>query len=374
MKKYLRTIGLLTVILGIASLLFWNREHFEPTAPLTPEVHATSTKTALLANGCFWCVESDLEKVPGVLEVVSGYAGGSTENPTYSTYVAGEHREVVEVTYDPERVTYANLVEHILKHGDPTDGEGSFYDRGAAYAPAVYFDTPEEKQAAELLIKKADDAKVFKKPIAILILPRPAFWKAEEYHQDFYKKNSTKYHFYRNASGRDAFIESTWGAEANSFSLSASSVPAWTKFLKPSEAELKEKLTALQFYVTQKEGTEEPFNNEYNANKEEGIYVDIVSGEPLYSSRDKYDSGTGWPSFVKPITPDAVTTHREFSIAGWRTEVRSKYADSHLGHVFPDGPADRGGQRYCMNSAALRFIPKEKLISEGYSDYLVYFR
>ena len=376
MKNKFRIGSILLVVLGFAGWIFYSYQAAERRTFLdisSLEI-STSTATALLADGCFWCVEADLEKVSGVLNVTSGYAEGTTEDPTYENYVAGGHREVVLVTYDPGRVSYANLVEHILKHGDPTDGEGSFYDRGFAYAPAVYFDTPLEKAAAEEVIMKAEALDVFQKPIALKVLPRAAFWPAEEYHQDYYKKNPLRYSYYRTASGRDAFVSAHWGEKAGIFSLSAAVGPSWANFVKPTEAELRKKLTETQFSVTQEEGTESPFENEYDSNKEEGLYVDIVSGEPLYSSRVKYDSGTGWPSFVKPITPDSVTLHNGISIFGVRTEVRSRYADSHLGHVFDDGPSDRGGKRYCMNSAALRFIPKANLVAEGYAEYDSYFQ
>ena len=144
-------------------------------------------------------------------------------------------------------------------------------------------------------------------------------------------------------------------------------------FKKPSKEELKKKLTELQFDVTQEEGTERPFQNEYWDNHEPGIYVDVVSGEPLFSSTDKFDSGTGWPSFVKPIEVANIVTKKDRRIFMSRIEVRSKHADSHLGHVFEDGPKDRGGLRYCMNSAAMRFIPKAKLAEEGYGKYLSLF-
>lgn len=331
--------------------------------------------TAIVGGGCFWCVEADFEKLPGVIDVVSGYTGGTMDNPTYKDYAKTGHREVVLITYDPAELSFGNLVEYLIKHSDPTDAEGSYYDRGKEYAPAVYFDTETKRLEAENVIRAVDGARIFSKPLAIAVLPRSAFWAAEEYHQDYYKKNPIKYQFYRNASGRDAFIKKHWGDDAGKFAFSVPPEPlnvGWASFKKPSEAELRGKLTPIQYKVTQEDGTERPFENEYNDNKSAGIYVDIVSGEPLFSSRDKYDSGTGWPSFVKPLSPDVVTLHEDRSLLSVRTEVRSRYADSHLGHVFPDGPADRGGLRYCMNSAALRFVPKENMVQEGYTDYLAF--
>jgi peptide methionine sulfoxide reductase msrA/msrB len=339
-----------------------------------------ATKTALFGNGCFWCVESDLGKVPGVIDVVSGYAGGVTTDPTYENYSAGGHREVVLVTYDPSIVSFANLVEHIIKHGDPTDPAGSFGDRGLAYAPAIYYEDEFEKAEAQRVIAAVDALKVFTQPLPLAVLPRVEFYPAEEYHQDYARNNALRYSFYRSASGRDTFIKKHWGDAAGDFTVSttrevqvgssASKEGSWTGYVKPEDATLRTQLTPLQYTVTQEDGTEPPFNNPYDKVYDEGIYVDVVSGEPLFSSRDKYDSGTGWPSFVQPITDDAVTLHEDKRLFMTRTEVRSRYADSHLGHVFTDGPADRGGLRYCMNSAALRFIPLEAMEREGYG-YLI---
>jgi peptide methionine sulfoxide reductase msrA/msrB len=336
-------------------------------------------KTALLANGCFWCVESDLEKVSGVIDVVSGYAGGTTDNPTYKDYAKHGHREVVLVTYDANKVSFANLVEHIIKHGDPTDANGSFKDRGEEYAPAIYYENDYEKSEALRVIAAIDALHVFSKPLPLAVIPRVPFYEAEEYHQDYSHKNSLKYSFYRTASGRNNFIDTYWGDSANTFvvpdkddatPVSISKEGSWDTYVKPTDAELRSTLTALQYKVTQEEGTEPAHNNPYDKVYDPGVYVDVVSGEPLFSSADKYDSGTGWPSFVRPITDDAITLHEDRKLFTVRTEVRSRYADSHLGHVFTDGPKDRGGLRYCMNSAALRFIPLSDMEREGYG-YLI---
>lgn len=341
---------------------------------------SSTTKLALFANGCFWCVEADLEKVAGVSKVVSGYAGGITENPTYENSTAGGHREVVLVTYNPSVVSYENLVEHIIKHGNPTDAAGSFNDRGPQYAPAIYYENEAEKSTALRVIAAIDVMKVFAEPLPLVVIPTVKFWPAEDYHQDYAEKNALKYGYYRTGSGRTAFIEKKWGDRLSKFEVSTNpekkevtnnitqfNAMSWNSFVKPSQEKLKTSLTPLQYQVTQEDGTESPFKNEYDSNKREGIYVDVVSGEPLFFSKDKYDSGTGWPSFVKPLTDDVVTLKVDKGFFSTRTEVRSRYADSHLGHVFDDGPAERGGKRYCMNSAALRFIEKENMEKEGYA-------
>jgi peptide methionine sulfoxide reductase msrA/msrB len=355
-----------------------------PPVPTSTKVTDGTPATALLANGCFWCVEHDLEKVPGVIAVVSGFAGGKSIDPTYDDYYQGGHREVVEVTYDPMVVSYANLVEHILKHGDPTDSEGSFYDRGAAYAPAVYYITEEEKTTAAAVIKAVDASGKFTSPIVVPVLPRPMFYAAEEYHQDYSSKNPVRYNYYRAVSGRTKFYQSVWGSSADTFEFSATSqenvknnsmqtsftAGSWNNYVKPSEEVLRQQLSEVAYRVTQEDSTERSSTSELDKNYEPGIYVDIVSGEPLFSSKDKFNSGTGWPSFVKPLSTEVVTLHEDKKLFSTRTEVRSRFADSHLGHVFSDGPADRGGMRYCMNGAALRFIPQAEMEAAGYGLWL----
>jgi peptide methionine sulfoxide reductase msrA/msrB len=347
------------------------------------DTRSDGLKTAVFAGGCFWCVESDFAKISdGLVDVVSGYSGGTTDNPTYETYHDGGHREVVEVTYDPAKISYGDLAEYLLRHIDPTDAGGSFNDRGDAYTSAIYYETEEEKKIAEDIIARIDAEKIFEKPIVTPVIPRKKFWPAEGYHQNYAENNSLKYGFFRLASGRDAFVKKAWkGREltihrgnvtpvGTSTTSTGSTTTPWKNFTKPSDEELKTKLTPLQYKVTQHEGTEPPFQNEYADNHDDGIYVDIVSGEPLFSSHDKYDSGTGWPSFVKPISKENIVEREDNTFFSTRTEVRSKLGDSHLGHVFPDGPRDRGGMRYCMNSAAMRFIPKENMAEAGYGEYL----
>lgn len=341
-----------------------------------------SVRTMLVAGGCFWCVEADLEKLPGVIFAVSGYAGGSSQNPTYNDYAKDGHREVVQVTYNPQVVSFEEILIYAMKHMDPTDDDGSFADRGDYYSPAFYYETAAERETIENLIAEVDEFGPYDKPLAIDVEKRPVFWTAEDFHQDYYKGvlSSIKYKTYRKASGRDAFIEQYWGDDTgaslkwrNTQTSGAPTNQAWASFVKPSDDELKATLSDIQYKVTQKNGTERSFTNEYWDNHEEGIYVDVVSGEPLFSSTHKFDSGTGWPSFTRPIDYNFVTEHDDFLLLQPRTEIRSAIADSHLGHVFNDAPEELGGIRYCMNSASLRFVPKAEMEAEGYGDFLYLF-
>ena len=275
-RRYAALIGVAVIVLIAVGTFFFFSSRQNDVYVEAKRALAGDTKTAILAGGCFWCVEADLEKVPGVTDVVSGYSGGTAENPTYENYAAGGHREVVLVTYDPSAVSLAGLVEYLIKHSDPTDPEGSFYDRGREYAPAVYYETATEKAAAESVIERIDALGIYDKPIAVAVLPRAPFYPAEEYHQDYYRKNYVKYSYYRNASGRDAFIQAHWGAGPH-LPASVALDNRWQDFKKPSDAELRTSLTAIQYEVTQDGGTERAFDNEYWDEHRDGIFVDIVS-------------------------------------------------------------------------------------------------
>lgn len=323
---------------------------------LTNEIYSIGMNTkyekATFAGGCFWCMEPPFEGLDGVMEVIAGYTGGHKKDPSYEDVCEGDtgHAEAVQIIYDPSKITYDNILDVFWRQIDPTDAGGQFVDRGPQYRTAIFYHTDEQKMLAEKSKAELERSGRYKKPVVTEILPIAEFYIAEEYHQDYYKKESLRYKSYRKHSGRDQVWEELW------------------QYQRPAEEVLRKRLTPLQFKVTQETGTERPFDNEYWDNKREGIYVDIVSGEPLFSSCDKFDSGTGWPSFTKPIEPESIVEKEDKSHSMVRTEVRSRRAGSHLGHIFPDGPQPTG-LRYCINSAAIRFIPKEEMEKEGYGAY-----
>lgn len=307
---------------------------------------------ATFAGGCFWCMVSPFDQQPGIIEVVSGYTGGHTKNPTYEEVCSNTtgHYEAVQITFDPEIFPYSKLLELFWQQIDPTDAGGQFNDRGLSYRTAIFYHNDVQKELAETSKKELVTSGRFQKPIVTEILPVSTFYRAEEKHQHYYKKNPFHYNLYKEGSGRSRFIRDNWKN-------------------RKSDEQLRNELTPIQYEVTRKNATEPPFRNEYWNHTEEGIYVDIITGEPLFSSKDKYDAGCGWPSFTKPLRRYEIEEKFDTSHGMRRIEVRSKTSDSHLGHVFDDGPGpDRA--RYCINSAALRFVPKNKLVEEGYGEFV----
>lgn len=310
---------------------------------------------ATFAGGCFWCMVKPFDEQPGIISVISGYTGGNVENPTYEQVCSDTtgHYEAVQITYDPTLFPYERLLDLFWRQIDPTDPGGQFADRGSSYRTAIFVHNDEQHKLAEQSKRQLAESGRFDKPIVTPILSAAPFYSAEDVHQHYYKHNPVRYKAYFAGSGRERFLKEAW------------------KDPKKDE-ELRLRLTPLQYEVTQNNGTEPPFRNEYWNHNEEGIYVDIVSGEPLFSSLDKFDSHCGWPSFTKPIEERRMTEQIDVSHNMIRMEIRSKEGDSHLGHLFEDGPQPTG-LRYCINSAALRFIPKHKLEEEGYGQFAALF-
>jgi peptide methionine sulfoxide reductase msrA/msrB len=345
-----------------------------PAAPLeetgAPPAAPPSEALATFAGGCFWCMETPFEVLPGVLAVDSGYTGGEVDDPTYAQVCAGTtgHAEAVQIRYDPSKISYDSLLEVLWRQIDPTDAGGQFVDRGDQYRSGIFYHDEAQKAAALASRARLAESGRFDKPIVTEVTAFERFWPAEDYHQDFYEKSPARYKSYRKGSGRDAFCDRAWAAERDYQPPTSARL-----YERPSEEELRAKLTDLQYRVTQEAATERPYKNEYWDHHEEGIYVDVVTGEPLFSSEDKYDSGCGWPSFTRPLNAASIKVGVDYDLGYPRDELRSAGGNSHLGHVFNDGPAPTG-LRYCINSASLRFVPVAELEAQGYGEYVERFR
>ena len=304
-------------------------------------------KLATFAGGCFWCMVKPFDEYEGVESVISGYTGGYTENPTYEevcTDLTG-HIEAIQITFDDELITYKELLDIYWSVIDPTQVGGQFADLGHHYKTVIFYHDEVQREEAEKSKEELEKSGLYNKPIATEIRKAETFYPAEDYHQYYYKKNPDHYNRYYYGSGRAKYINKIWA---------------------------KKNLTPLQYEVTQNSATEPPFENEYYNNFEEGIYVDIINGEVLFTSKDKFDSGCGWPSFAKPIKKGILSFYEDYSHNMERVEVKGSKSGSHMGHVFDDGPKEMGGLRFCINSASLRFIPRDKMIEEGYGEYLKY--
>ncbi len=405
--KIKKVFGLLIIVVGIAVLTGYDKKletlildsgygatitlegsFIEQFAPKINSLDKNSIgnisyETITLAGGCFWCTEAYFQEENGVIDAVSGYAGGDESNASYLLVAKGttKHREAVQVTYDPSIISTEKILDIYWSHIDPTNTNGQFADIGFQYTTAIFFQTKEQELMARDAKMRLEKSGIFEKPIATEILPFTTFFKAEEYHQDYYKKSSAHYQQYKKSSGREGFIEETWAKDAAIHFLESQQ----TKNMNDKEiqtrsdydytdeeiASMLKNLDPLAYHVVAENGTESPFNNKYWDNKAEGIYVDVITKKPLFSSTHKYDSGTGWPSFWRTIDDNSVTLHEDNSLSITRTEVRSDAG--HVGHVFNDGPTEEGGRRFCTNSASLLFIPKEEMKSLGYEKYLSLF-
>lgn len=311
-------------------------------------------KEIYFAGGCFWGVDEYFSRIDGVIKTEAGYANGNTKNPTYEdvSYKNTTHVEVVRVEYDPNIISLNTLVAQYFKIIDPTTLNKQGNDVGVQYRTGVYYTNKNDVEKIEKVFTKI--RKEYAKPVLVELLPLQNYYKAEDYHQQYLKKTPNGYCHISYDSLKDIVYEDG------------------KKYKKPSDEEVKKMLTPLEYQVTQDGGTERAFSGEYVDNHQKGIYVDIVTKEPLFASTDKFDSKTGWPSFTKPIKSDILMQIEDNSYGMSRVEVKSKIGDTHLGHVFNDGPSNKGGLRYCINSASLKFIPYEEMDEQGYREYKKY--
>ncbi len=305
--------------------------------------------TIYLAGGCFWGVEEYMSRLAGIYDVSSGYANGKTENPTYEEVIYDDtgHAETVKVVYDPKQITLEEILTAFFRVIDPTSLNKQGNDVGTQYRTGIYYTNDNEKPIVNDALSKLQLE--YDNQLVVEALPLSNFYTAEDYHQDYLSQNKNGYcHINLELATEGVFINKN-------------------DYPSPPIEEIKSTLTDLQYDVTQNNGTEQSFSSELNDNYKVGIYVDILTGEPLFLSTDKYDSGTGWPSFTKPISSDVIVEDTEGASLFSGTEIKSRSGLNHLGHYFTDGPTEEGGLRYCINGASLRFIPFESMVQEGYA-------
>lgn len=368
-----KNIFVLTGLLLIGGLIYMNvnsdsKQSESEDIPTQIDYEEENLEIIYLAGGCFWGVDEYFGRIDSVIDVVSGYANGTTDNPSYEevVYANTGHAETVSVTYDSSKIDLTDILLYYFKVIDPISLNQQGNDRGTQYRTGIYYEDESKVETIEKVINV--EQKRYDKKIVVEVLPLEHFFVAEEYHQDYLKKNPSGYcHInldlaYEDLDSKD--VDLLLPDEL----LSKDSV-----YTKPSDDKLKELLNKDQYDITQNCGTERAFSHEYNDLKAKGIYVDIVTGEPLFSSEDKFDSGSGWPSFTRPIEKSLIVENEDTTLGMKRVEVKSTIGDSHLGHVFEDGPKDDGGLRYCINGGSLKFIPFEDMEKEGYGDLLKIF-